>query len=116
MSDRKPGTRIVDEERVHSAMEYLRSSAEAMGNAKGRAVKADKMLGHIEALCIKFSEEKSAAAKQADARASKKYADAIEEIALAAAELKNMESLREAASAVIDVWRSEQATHRATRF
>lgn len=116
MSDRKQANRIVDEEQVHAAMEYLRSSATAMGEAKGEAVKADKMLSHIEALCIKFSDEKSAAARQSDARASQKYVDQIEKIAAATSELRRMESLREAASAVIDVWRSEQATHRATRF
>lgn len=120
MSDRQKSavqpSRIVDEERVHSAMEYLRSSAQVIGKAKGRAVKADKMLSHTEALCIVHSTATSQAAKQAEARASDKYVAAIDEIQAAVDDLKNIESLREAASAVIDVWRTEQATHRATRF
>ncbi len=116
MSDRKVSNRIISEEQVHNAVEYLRASATPMGEAKGRAVKADKMLSHVEALCIKFSKETSAAAKQADARGSDKYADAINEMANAAAELEKMKSLREAAVMLIETWRSEQATHRATRF
>lgn len=116
MSDRQQSSRIISEEQVHSAVEYLRSSAPAIGEAKGRAVKADRMISHVEALCIKFSTESSAAAKQADARGSQKYADAIDEMANAAAELEKMKSLREAAVMLIETWRSEQATHRATRF
>lgn len=116
MSDRRTSNRIISEEQVHNAVEYLRSSAGRMGEAKGRAVKADKMISHVEALCIKFSSESSAAAKQADARASDKYAAAIEEMATAAAELENMKSLREAAVMLIETWRSEQATYRATKF
>lgn len=116
MSDRKVSNRIISEEQVHNAVEYLRASAGPMGEAKGRAVKADKMISHVEALCIKFSSESSQAAKQADARGSDKYADAINEMANAAAELEKMKSLREAAVMLIETWRSEQATHRATRF
>jgi hypothetical protein len=116
VSDRKQSSRIIAEEQVHNAVEYLRSSAAAIGDAKGRAIKSDKMLSHVEALCIKFSSESSQAAKQADARSSDKYLDAINETASAHAELEKMKSLREAAVMLIETWRSEQATHRATRF
>jgi rhamnose utilization protein RhaD (predicted bifunctional aldolase and dehydrogenase) len=116
VSDRKASGRIISEEQVHSAVEYLRASAHDIGAAKGRAIKADKMLSHVEALSIKFSEASSAAAKQAEARASDKYLAAIDEMANAAAELEKFKSLREAAVMLIETWRSEQATHRATRF
>lgn len=108
--------RIVNEDACEKALSWLRDNADDMGRAKERLVKADKMIGHIEALMIRLSDEKSDEKRKADARSSDKYRDAIIEAAEAAGEYEKMEALREAAALKIETWRSEQANFRAMRI
>jgi hypothetical protein len=109
-------TRIVTEEDLEKALDFLRDSAIDIGSAKARTVRAGHMLRHIEALEFKMSAEKSAEARKADARCSLRYVNAIEEDAVAAGEYQKLIALREAASLKIESWRSEQATWRAMRI
>jgi hypothetical protein len=108
--------RLVDDEQVHSAMEYLRDSAHKLGAARTRARHAESMLKHIEALEFKKSDAKSADAKKADARTSDRFIEAIFEDAVATGELTKLYALREAASAVVESWRTESATIRAMKI
>lgn len=110
MANRPPGSADIDK-----ATEWLVHSAGAIGAAKARAVKAEKMLGHIEALLSKASDAKSAEAKKADARADDRYLEAINEMAESAGELAKLYSLREAAVMKIEAWRTECATMRSYR-
>ncbi len=110
MANRPPGSLEIDK-----ATEWLVHSAAAIGAAKARAVKAEKMLGHIEALLSKASDAKSAEAKKADARADDRYLEAINEMAESAGELAKLYSLREAAVMKIEVFRTECATMRSYR-
>jgi hypothetical protein len=109
MSDRRrpPGAEEIDR-----AVEFLVHSAGDIGRAKERATKAEKMLGHTEALMTVASDEKSAAARQTEARSSDRYLEAINEHAEATGELAKLYSLREAAVMKIEVWRTECATMR----
>ena len=111
MSDRK---RIVTEQEVHDAVGFLRDEAANAGRAKARLVRAGHMIKHIEALET-VAGEGSMALRQAQARASKRYLDAIEEEAKAAGAYEEMRSLREAAAMLVETWRSEQANYRAIR-
>ena len=105
--------RLVPEEDVHSAMEYLRNSAHTLGKARERAKKAEHMLNHTEALLFKISAEPSDAKRKADARTQPRWLEAANEDAEATGELAKLYALREAASAVIEGWRTESATFRA---
>lgn len=106
-----PGV-VVTEDEVHEAVHFLQQNAAEIGRCRGRLVKAERYVKHVEALAAKFSDEKSAAAKKIDALASDKYLKAIEDEANAAAQFEEMKSLREAAVVTTEVWRTQQATIR----
>jgi succinate dehydrogenase/fumarate reductase flavoprotein subunit len=108
--------RIVTETEVGKALDWLRDSAHEIGLAKTRAVKADHMLKHIEALMSKASDEKTAEGRKFDARTSDRYVEAMNEDAEAAGELAKLYSLREAASMKIEAWRTEQSNYRAMKL
>ena len=100
---------------IDRATDFLVNSAGPLGAAKARAVKADKMLGHIEALQALASDKKTADARKWDARASQEYIDAINEHAEAEGELSKLYGLRQAAQAKVDAWRTEAASMRGNR-
>lgn len=108
--------RIVTEEDVEKALSFLRDNARAIGDAKARAVRAGHMLRHIEALEFKLSDATSNDKRQADARSSDAYLEAINEDAMAAAEYEKMRALREAAAMKIEAWRTEQSNFRAMKI
>lgn len=106
---------IVVEDQIHKALEFLRDSAEALGKAKERSVKADHMVKHTEALRYKASEEKTADSRRADARTSQEWVDAVLEDAIAAGEYQKLLGLRQAAELTIEAWRTEQSNYRALK-
>lgn len=108
--------RIVSNRDLQKALDFLRDSAQELANAKSRAVKAGHMLKHIEALEFKASDASSNDKRQADARTSDNYLEAINEDAFAAGELAKLQALREAAAMKIEAWRSEQANYRSMRI
>ena len=108
--------RIVTNAELQKALDWLRDSASDIGAAKARAVKAGHMPKHVEAIEFKLSEATSNDKRQADARTSDAYLDAINEDAFAAGELAKMQALREAAAAKIEAWRSEQANWRSMKI
>ena len=105
-------SQVVTEDDVHNAVEYLRASAIPIGKARSEAIKTEKMLSHIEALMTLKSDLKSQDAKRAEARASDRYVDAINTHAEAAGGFDALKASREAASAVIEAWRTQSATIR----
>lgn len=108
--------RVADERDVARALEWLRDSAQDIGLAKARLVKAGHMVKHVEALMMRASESKSAEMRKADARCSEKWLAAIDEEAEAAGEYEKLKALREAAAAKIEAWRTEQATYRSMKL
>jgi hypothetical protein len=108
--------RIVSDEDLEKALDWLRDSAQEIGDAKARLVRAGHMVKHIEALESKMSQEKSAEGRKADARCSDRYVAAIEEDAVATGEYQKLASLREAAALKIEAWRSECANFRALKI
>jgi len=108
--------RIVTNADLQKALDWLRDSAKDLGDAKARAVKAGHMLKHVEAIEFKLSEASSNDKRQADARTSDAYVDAINEDAFAAGYLEKLKALREAAAAKIEAWRSEQANYRSLKI
>lgn len=108
--------RIVTNADLQKALDWLRDSAKDLGDAKARAVKAGHMLKHVEAIEFKLSEASANDKRQADARTSDAYVDAINEDAFAAGDLEKLKALREAAAAKIEAWRSEQANYRSLKI
>ena len=107
---------IVSEEEVDKALAWLRDSAGDIGRAKARAVKSEHMMKHVEALMFFASEEKSAEARKASARTTDQFVEALNENAFAAGDLAKLYSLREAASMIIEAWRTEQSNFRAMKI
>lgn len=108
--------RIISEDRVQKALDYLVESAGKLGAARERARLAEGKIKHVEALMFKASNETSNDKRQADARTSKEYLDAITEDAIAAGEIANLYGLREAAMALIDAWRTQESSIKALKI
>ena len=104
--------RIVSDNEIGKALDFLRDSADGIGKAKARLIKAGHMVKHVEALLLLASEERSIEAKKASARVDQRWIDATDEEAEAAGEFEKLKALREAAEAKIEAWRSESANYR----
>lgn len=100
-------------DRARRAVEYLIESAAEIAAAEADMVRAEKMLGHIEALAMRASGETSAAAQQREARASKQYRQGVDDIAEATRVYRELRAKREAAQARVEFWRSLNANQRA---
>lgn len=108
--------RIVTDEDLEKAIDWLRDSAQAMGDAKAESVRAGHMIKHVKALEMKKHNDKPASHQEREALASEAYLAALERDAVAAGEYEKMRSLREAAALKVECWRSEQANFRAMRI
>lgn len=108
--------RIVTDDDLSKALDWLRDNAKDMGEAKVRLIKAERMLSHTEALLIRMSSASSAEARKADARTDQRWLDAANEEAEAAGAFEKMRALREAAALKIEAWRSEQANYRSMKI
>jgi hypothetical protein len=108
--------RIVTDEDLEKAIDWLRDSAKEIGDAKAEAVRASHMLKVVKALSMKVSNDKAISHQEREALASPEYLAALERDATAAGEYEKMRALREAASLKVDCWRSECANFRAMRI
>ena len=107
---------FITEQEVERALDFLRDNAKEIGAAKERAVKSERMLKHIRALLMKKYNEMPVNAQEREAMADPTYLDALLEEAVAAGELRRMESLREAAALKLGVWQSMSANMRAQKI
>lgn len=101
------------QQKAERATQYLIDSAAEIAAAKADLVRAENMLRVVKALEMKHSDEKSAAAQEREAYASDKYRAAIDDLAEAAGDYEKLRTLREAAKAQIEYWRSLNANQRA---
>lgn len=108
--------RIVTDETLEKALDWLRDSAKDVGDAKGEAVRTNNMIKVTKALEMKKHNNLSAAKAEVEALASEAYLKALDEDAKATAHYEYMKALREAAVQMIDVWRSEQANFRGMKI
>lgn len=115
MSDRR-NIRIVGDEDVEKALDWLASSAKDIGEAKAEMVRASHMLKVIKALVMKMHNEKSVSAQEREAYTSKEFREALERDALAAGEYERLKALREAASMRIESWRTESSNYRSMKL
>ena len=107
----KPG-QIVSDEDVHSAMEFLQRSSHDIGKWRTKSRECEHMMKITEALEYKMSDGKNDNMRKADARTSARYQEWATDDAVACGELAKLYALREAASAVVEVYRTQSATLR----
>ena len=110
------GKRIVSDEDVGRALDWLRDNAVMFGDAKERLMLATSMVKIVDALEFKRSDAKTAEARKADARTSDRYMNAITEEAKAAGSFETMRALRDAAEAKIEAWRTESSNYRSMKI
>ena len=94
------------EEEIDKAVEYLRTSAEDSGRARGRMAYADGNLRRIKAL-VMLQKEGGVGMREAEAYASDEYKDALEQLDNATADYETIRAKREAAQYACDVWRTQ---------
>lgn len=107
---------LVSDADVEKALDWLRDSANDIGEAKRRTVKADHMLKHVRALAMKQHPGLPVSAQEREAFASDQYMAALDEASATAGEFEKLKSLREAAALKIEVWRSMGANFRAMKI
>jgi hypothetical protein len=106
---------MITTDQVERAQQYLIDSAQEIGFATERAIRAERMLKHIKALEMKKRNEQALGAQEREAYASDAYKEALLEEAISAGELAKVRALRDAAESVIRIWQSENANLRAAR-
>lgn len=108
--------RIVSDDDVEMALAWLRDSAQLLGKAAEAAENASNYVKHMESLLFLANEGKNAEERKAKAKCDDRWMKATDDEAKAVGELTRLRALRDAASAVIEAWRSEQANYRAMRL
>lgn len=107
---------LVSDADVEKALDWLRDNADDIGEAKRLAVLSTGMVKHTRALEMKRHNELPVSAQDREALASSGYVEALRAEAEAAGLYEKMRSLREAAAAKIEVWRSASANYRAMKI
>lgn len=108
--------RIVSEDDMARALDFLRDSAIQIGAAREAMIKTQRLVEHTEALLILASAQSSEQKRKADARTNPKWVEATTQEAVAAGEFEKLKALREAASAKIGAWQTESANYRGMRI
>ena len=100
------------EDRVGKALTYLAETDKELGILYAAKDAGEFLLKHTIASIGLESGEKSSAARQEVALASKGYVDAVNELRETISAYKAMEAKRKTESLIIDVWRSFNANRR----
>jgi hypothetical protein len=108
--------RLVTDEELDKALDYLARSATPIGDARKRLIMANHMVKHIKALEMQKHNDMPVSAQEREAVASKAYKEACLEEAVAAGEFEKLKALREAAAMRVEAWRTEQSTLRAMKI
>lgn len=103
---------MITDKMVEQALRYLTDPNQEAAKARAGAEHMDDMTKVLLAKLMLESEEKSAAAKEMDARADPRFQSHIDQLK-ALKELDYMwRDRRAAATAIIDMWRTEQSNIR----
>lgn len=105
---------IIDETALRGALNVLHTLPPKMHSAVYESRKAESMLKHTKALLMKRFNQLPVAAQEREAYASEEFKAAVEADAKAAADLAILKARIDAAKAVIEIWRTESATERAS--
>lgn len=105
----------ITQQRAEAATEWMVHNARALALAKAERDRCENRLRVVKALAMKSSDEKSAAAQEREAYASRQYQDAVDALFDATAKHEELYATRMAAQAVIEVWRSLNANLKGAR-
>lgn len=106
---------FVSDEQASKALDWLVANARNLGELKRQQVLTESMTKRIKAIEMARSDAKTVAEKERDALASDAYLEAITAEAEAAGAYEEARSLKDAAVARIECWRSLSATQRQLR-
>lgn len=115
-SVRLEGERFISDRMVEKALDYLRDSAEELGEAAKEARYREHMVKVIKAMEMKKRNESAVNAQERDALITQEYQDAIAADAIATGALVAHKAKREAAIAKIDSWRTMNSNLRGNKL
>lgn len=107
---------LVSEADVERALDWLRDSANDIGEAKARAVRAEHMLKHTKAMAMKLYATLPVSAQEREALASDQYLMSLQEVADSAGDYEKLKALREAAALKIEAWRTASSNYRSMKL
>jgi hypothetical protein len=105
--------RLISDEWIEGALEYLSTCSDKIAAARGQRVRAEFNRKQTRAMLMLRSPESSAAMREAWAESHADYIAACEDEAKAVEADEWHRSQRNKADTVIEAWRTEQASHRA---
>jgi hypothetical protein len=105
---------VITDEAAEDAVDYLKGTSKAIGQARGQMEYREASLRRVKALEM-LKHEGSLGEREAKAYASDAYRCAIEDHENAVAEYETLRALREAADWQLRVWQSETSSQRQGR-
>lgn len=105
----------ITQQRCEAATEWLVHNAVHIATAKAERDRCENMLRVVKSLAMKASGQNSAAAQEREAYASQEYQDAITAVFEATERHETLLMTKQAAQAVIEVWRSLNSNLRGAR-
>ena len=106
-------SRLVTDEMMEEALNYLATSSESIALARAKRLRAEFKRKRVRAKLILESNQSSAIAREAWAEAHQLYHEACEEEVTAVEADEYARSERNKADTIIETYRTEEATRRA---
>jgi hypothetical protein len=103
---------LVPDSEVEEALDLLRDSADAIGDARADMIQASGMIKHVKALVMMANNELSGYAQEREAYASPEYIKALAEESKAAGRFETLKAKREAAAQTIGAWQTASKNYR----
>lgn len=104
---------MVTDQKVQAALAFLHEKAEEYGQARASHEWSEKNEKTVLASLMSQSDAKTVSAREAEARCHTDYLSAVEQTRILAETVYTLRAKREAASAIIEAWRTEQSNERA---
>lgn len=116
MNDQTPQPRVIHDDEVHAAVEWLIRNARALGTSKGAQLYRHHRVKIVLNLEKKKRNDMPVSRAEIEAYTTDAYQQACWDDAMAAAKYEEMRALQKAAEVKIEAWRSEQANRRSVKF
>ena len=107
---------MIEESRVESAVDYLRSSCTDAAQARANHKYIEQYLKTKRALLMKDSNAKTASERESEALSHPDYIEVLEGYRAAVEQDEKFRNAREAAKTCIDAWQTQSANNRAIRI
>ena len=105
--------RLITDDKMEAALNFLATSSEEIAAARAERLRSEFRRKRKRAELFRKANESSAGLREAWAESHPEYAEACELEALAVERDEYLRDRRNAADAIIEAWRSEQANARA---